>query len=74
MTKPSLGSSVSREEWLTPEQVCGVVPGMTITLLQRRRDEGKALRYFKPSPRTVVYARSDIDDWVRSTAVNPTRE
>lgn len=65
--------SVPYEEWLTPEQVCAVVPGMTTTLLSRRRDEGKAPRYFKPSPKTVVYARSDIDDWVRSTAVNPTR-
>lgn len=73
MTKTNVVPSVSRQEWLSPEQVCAVVPGMTITLLSRRRDEGKTPRYFKPTPKTVVYARSDIDEWVRSTAVDPRR-
>ncbi|KAB1867712.1 hypothetical protein F6A08_05825 [Microbacterium algeriense] len=60
-------------EWLSPLQVCDVIPGMTVTLLQRMRDAGKGPRYAKPSPKTVVYSRSDVDAWVRSTLVS-TRE
>lgn len=65
--------AVAPSEWLSPEQVCEVVPGMTLTLLQRMRDAGKGPRYAKPSPKTVVYSRSDVDTWVRSTLVG-TRE
>lgn len=60
-------------EWLSPAQVCELIPGMTVTLLQRMRDAGKGPRYAKPSPKTVVYSRSDVDAWVRSTLVG-TRE
>ncbi|WP_136056302.1 helix-turn-helix domain-containing protein [Microbacterium sp. K24] len=56
-------------EWLSPSQVCDVIPGMTVTLLQRMRDAGKGPRYAKPSAKTVVYSRSDVDAWVRSTLV-----
>lgn len=59
--------------WLSPTQVCELVPGMTVTLLQRMRDAGKGPRYAKPSAKTVVYSRSDVDAWVRSTLVG-TRE
>ena len=61
------------EEWLSPAAVCEVIPGMTVTLLQRMRDAGRGPRYAKPSPKTVVYARSDVDAYVRSTLVS-TRE
>lgn len=64
---------VASSEWLSPAQVCEVIPGMTVTLLQRMRDAGKGPRYAKPSAKTVVYARSDVDAYVRSTLVN-TRE
>ena len=60
-------------EWLSPAQVCELIPGMTVTLLQRMRDAGKGPRYAKPSAKTVVYSRSDIDAYVLSTLV-PTRE
>jgi len=66
-------ATVSPAEWLSPSQVCEVIPGMTVTLLQRMRDAGKGPRYAKPSAKTVVYARSDVDAYVRSTLVT-TRE
>lgn len=65
--------TVTVEEWLSPEAVCAAIPGMSVSILQRMRDEGRGPRYAKPSPKTVVYARSDIDAYVRSTLVN-TRE
>lgn len=61
------------EEWLSPAAVCDVIPGMTVTLLQRMRDAGRGPRYAKPSAKTVVYARSDVEAYVRSTLVG-TRE
>lgn len=60
-------------EWLSPAQVCDVIPGMTVTLLQRMRDAGKGPRYAKPTAKTVVYSRADVEAWVQSTIVT-TRE
>lgn len=60
-------------EWLSPADVCEIVPGMTVTLLSRMRDAGKGPSYAKPSPKTVVYSRADVEAWVRSTLVR-TRE
>ncbi|WP_417556215.1 helix-turn-helix transcriptional regulator [Microbacterium sp.] len=59
--------------WLSPAQVCDVIPGMTVTLLSRMRDAGKGPRYAKPSPKTVVYSLDDVHAYVRSTLVT-TRE
>ena len=55
--------------WLSPAEVCEVIPGMTLTLLQRMRDAGKGPRYAKPSPKTVVYSLADVNAYVRSTLV-----
>lgn len=65
--------AAAASEWLSPADVCDVVPGMTVTLLSRMRDAGKGPRYAKPTPKTVVYARADVDAWVRSSIVR-TRE
>lgn len=66
---PTRSGAVS-SEWLSPAQVCEFIPGMTVTLLQRMRDAGTGPRYAKPSAKTVVYARSDVDAYLRSTLVN----
>lgn len=68
---PIRKNTATASEWLSPEQVCEVIPGMTVTLLQRMRDEGRGPRYAKPSPKTVVYSRTDIDAYVRSKFVSP---
>lgn len=62
-------ASSTQVEWLSPAEVCDVIPGMTVTLLQRMRDAGKGPRYAKPSPKTVVYSRADVDAYVLSTLV-----
>ena len=61
------------EQWLSPESVCEVIPGMTVTLLSRMRDAGRGPAFSKPSAKTVVYARSDVEAFLRSTRVS-TRE
>lgn len=65
----TLRNHKTASDWLSPAQVSKTVPGMTVTLLQRMRDAGRGPRYAKPSPKTVVYDRSDVDDYVRSTIV-----
>lgn len=56
-------------QWLSPEQVCEHVPGMTLDRLEGLRKARKGPRFFKPTLRTVVYSRSDIDAWVRDSVV-----
>lgn len=68
--KPRAGAPV---EWLSPDQVCDLVPGLTPRRLQRFRDEGRGPRYAKPSPKTVVYSRADVDAWVQASFI-ATRE
>lgn len=57
--------------WLSPEQVCERVPGMTVEILSQRRKSNLAPRYFKPSPKTVIYEQGEVDEWVRATASTP---
>lgn len=66
-------SAADETRWLSPAEVCEVIPGMTVTLLQRMRDAGKGPRYAKPSAKTVVYSLADVNAYVRSTIVT-TRE
>ncbi len=58
----------SRVTYLTPEQVCVIVPGMTKGNLAQLRFRGTGPRYYKPTPRVVLYAEADIHAWVTSTA------
>ncbi|MBT2497138.1 helix-turn-helix domain-containing protein [Microbacterium sp. ISL-59] len=53
--------------YLTPEQVCELIPGMTKPTLAQLRFKGTGPRYFKPTPRVVLYAHDDIEEWVRSS-------
>lgn len=57
----------SETVYLTPAQVCEIVPGMTKPTLAQLRFKGTGPQYFKPTPRVVLYAREDIENWVRSS-------
>jgi len=59
--------------WLSPEQVCDRVPGMTLSRLKELRAAGRGPAYSKPTLKTVIYSAADIDAWVRGTRVS-TRE
>lgn len=62
-----------QQTWLSPEQVCEVVPGMTVRRLEYLRGKGQGPRYAKPSPKTVVYGENDVHAWV-SASIEETRE
>lgn len=55
--------------WLSPEQVCERVPGLTPAHLQDLRKRGKGPRFHKPTLKTVIYSRADVDAWVAASIV-----
>lgn len=59
-------------ELLTPEQVCDLIPGLTRGKLANMRYTGDGPRYFKPTPKTVVYRKIEIFNWLESTAQSST--
>ena len=54
--------------YLSPEQVCTMLPGMTRGGLAQLRFTGKGPRYRKPTPKTVIYEESEVIAWVEETA------
>ncbi|GGH33941.1 helix-turn-helix transcriptional regulator [Microbacterium album] len=66
-------AQAGEQQWLSPEQVCERVPGMTIDRLKDMRKRGVGPKYYKPTLKTVTYSSRDIDTWVESTVVT-TRE
>ena len=65
--------SKADRKWLSPAQVCAVVPVLTVRHLEYLRGEGRGPRYFKPTLKTVLYAESDVHAWVEAHMVS-TRE
>jgi len=54
--------------YLSPDEVCTLVPGMTMTKLSQLRVTGRGPRYRKPTPKTVIYLESDVVEWIEATA------
>jgi len=52
------------ERYISPKQVCELVPGMTESRLRQRRHLGLAPAFVKPTPRTVVYKLSEVTRWL----------
>lgn len=62
--------------YLSPEQVCELVPGMTVANLRDLRSSGKGPAYFKPTGErghVTVYKRTDVVAWVERSRTT-TRE
>lgn len=53
--------------YLSPAQVCELIPGMTERRLEYLRGKRQGPRYAKPSPKTVVYVEGDVRAWVESS-------
>jgi hypothetical protein len=63
----SSADASGRDVFITAEQVCDLIPGLTIAGLAQMRFRGVGPRYFKPSPRKVVYSRASVLEWLAST-------
>jgi hypothetical protein len=53
--------------YLTPDQVCELIPGMTKGHLAQLRYKGHGPNFRKPTPKTVLYVRQEVLNWVEST-------
>jgi hypothetical protein len=62
------------EKYLSPSEVCEVVPGLTESLLAQMRYRGDGPPFAKPSPRKVVYSESKLQAWLSDREQASTRE
>ncbi|MBO0979905.1 AlpA family transcriptional regulator [Microbacterium sp. SD291] len=61
-------------EYLTAEQVCEIVPGMTKGNLAQLRFKGTGPKFLAPTPRRIVYRRADIIAWLEGSERTSTAE
>lgn len=55
-------------EYITPEEVCELVPGLSISQLAQMRYTGQSgLKFYKPTPRKVLYKRAEVLEWVEQS-------
>lgn len=52
--------------WLSPAQVCEVVPVLTVRDLEDMRANGTGPAFSRPTPRKVVYLEGDVRAWLQS--------
>lgn len=73
---PLRAASSAAGDYLSPEQVCELVPGLTVANLKSMRALGKGPAYFKPTGehgKVTVYSRVDVVAWVKKSRTS-TRE
>lgn len=61
------------DQLMTPEEVAGYTHVSVVNLAQLRY-QGKGPQYLKPTPRTVLYRRADIDAWLDASVRHGTAE
>ncbi|MGF6821928.1 hypothetical protein M2317_000814 [Microbacterium sp. ZKA21] len=61
-------------EYLTPAQAIEVIPGMTVAHLAQLRFTGNGPKFLKPTPRKVLYRRSDLIAWLEASERTSTAE
>lgn len=54
-------------KYITPGQVCELIPGMTTNRLAQLRFTGQGPKFLKPTARTVVYRESDVIEWLEAS-------
>lgn len=62
-------------KYISPEEVCEMVPGMTTAKLSQARFKGVGgPPYRKPSAKTVIYELGEVIAWIESTKRTGTAE
>jgi hypothetical protein len=59
------------QEFIQPAEV-GEITGLSIAALAQLRYQGRGPRFYKPTPRTVLYKRREVIDWVEASAQTST--
>ena len=55
------------EQFILPSMVAELT-GLSLGALAQLRYHGRGPRFYKPTPRTVLYKRVEVVDWVESSA------
>ncbi len=58
-------------EFIQPAEVVELT-GLSIAALAQLRYHGKGPRFYKPTPRTVLYKRSEVLAWLEASAQTKT--
>lgn len=74
MTISDLQLSRNKHGFMDPSGAAELIPGMTVAKLAQMRFTGTGPRYYKPTPKTVVYSEVDLLEWLESTARQGTAE
>jgi hypothetical protein len=61
---------MTESEYFDPEQA-GEYLHMTVGHLAQLRYRGEGPRYAKPTAKTVLYRRADLDAWLAASTVEP---
>lgn len=56
-----------RVVYLTPAQVCEMIPGMTEGHLAQLRYRGEGPEFRKPTRKLVLYVEHEVVEWIEST-------
>lgn len=67
-------STATAVAYLTPDQVCEMAPGITKANLAQLRFKGTGPRFYKPTPRVVLYTEADVRAWIEDSARTSTAE
>jgi hypothetical protein len=62
------------ERYLSPDEVCEVIPGVTRNLLAQMRFRGDGPPFVKPSPKKVAYPSSKLYAWLEDKTQQSTKE
>jgi hypothetical protein len=63
-------------EYLSPKDVCEMIPGMTVANLSELRRTGKGPKYYKPTGlhgKIILYKEVDVRAWIDAGVIT-TRE
>ena len=55
------------EDFIQPIAV-GEITGLSVASLAQLRARGRGPKFYKPTPRTVLYKRSEVVAWVEASA------
>ena len=64
---------IGSEPYISDDDVVSRMPGITKGNLAQLRYTGKGPKFYKPSPRVVLYKWSDVQAWIEGHAQMRTR-
>jgi predicted DNA-binding transcriptional regulator AlpA len=59
------------QEFIQPAEVTEIT-GLSVAALAQLRYQGRGPRFYKPTPRTVLYKRAEVVSWVEDSAQTST--